>query len=114
MNRILAPEIRDRLAAAVAIRLHPDRRVALGELVRISQIHWKPPLCRSSGTSVDGLVLRRQRSRKKGRASITSRVTPAGCTRRGMEPERTAANFNRVAVQTEQEPQADPLLAHAT
>src|SRR5215212_794917 len=31
-----------------------------------------------------------------------------------MEPERTAANFNRVAVQTEQEPQADPLLAHAT
>ena len=39
MNRILTPEIGDRLAAAVAIRLHPDRRVALGELVRIIEIH---------------------------------------------------------------------------
>jgi hypothetical protein len=39
MNRILAPEIGDRLAAAVAIRLHPNRRVALGELVRIIDIH---------------------------------------------------------------------------
>src|SRR3954462_12504787 len=35
-----------------------------------------------------------QRSRRKARASITSRVTPA-----------TPANFNRVVVQTEQEPQ---------
>jgi hypothetical protein len=39
MNRILAPEIGDRFAAAVAIRLHPDRRIALGELVRIIDIH---------------------------------------------------------------------------
>src|SRR5215208_4549943 len=91
MPSVLRPQLGDHPPAPVGIGLVPERDVLLRQLCGAPRGDFDESLC--LGHRLPPLIvwlLRLQRSRRKSRASITSRVTPAA-------PERTPVSFGRVA-----------------